>query len=161
MSAAKPSLTVLLAFAPSLALAEETADAPSTSDTSSAYVAAGLSLSNTRDATFGQSSYLSTEFGLCRGAGCLALATGRADNDFGSSGSLSDYWTEAKASLAAPVGDYSAFGLLGVGNYLSTDRFFIEYGIGMSRSWDDVSVYAQASNWDGIWYVTPGVMLTL
>lgn len=150
-------MIALLILSSSLALAEEVSDTSSVS----AYVAGGLSVSNTGDETFAQSSYLSTEFGLCQGGGCLALATGRADNDFGGSWSMSDYWMEAKASLAAPVGDFSAYGLLGVGNYMLTKQFFIEYGAGMSRSWDDVSIFVQASNWDGIWYLTPGVMFTL
>ena len=121
-------------------------------------MATGLSLTNTGSATLGQSSYPSAEVGWYRGAGSLALVTGRWDNDFSGPEALDHYWWEVKTSLAAPVGAYSAYGLLGVGNYLSTDRFFIEYGVGMSHSWDALSVFAQASNWDGVWYVTPGLM---
>ncbi|MEC8425441.1 MAG: hypothetical protein VX000_16765 [Myxococcota bacterium] len=150
-----PLLGILLASAP--ARAETEADAPRTS----AYVAAGLSLSNTGSATIGASSFLSTEFGACRDAGCLALVTGRTDNDYSGPFQLDDHWLEARASLQAPLGDFSGYGLLGVGNYLSTDRLFIEYGAGMRHTWDDLSVFAHASNRDGVWYLTPGLMLTL
>ena len=63
-----------------------------------------------------------------------------------------------KGSVSAPLGDFSAYGLVGFGNDLTSNRFLIEYGLGVSYGWDDVSVFAQASNWDGVWYVTPGLM---
>lgn len=59
------------------------------------------------------------------------------------------------------MGDYSAYGMLGIGNYLGEAEFFIEYGLGISYAWDAVGVFAQASNWDGDWYVTPGISFAL
>lgn len=126
-----------------------------------AYLAAGLSISNTGDANFGETSYPSIEFGLSAGAGSLALVVGRANNDYSGTEEVSNYWWEIKVSIAVPIGDFGAYGLLGLGNYLSTDRFFIEYGLGVSYSWDPLSVFVQASNWDGVWYITPGLMYAL
>ncbi|MEM9067294.1 MAG: hypothetical protein AAGE52_02270 [Myxococcota bacterium] len=124
------------------------------------YLAAGLSISNTGDGNFGEATYPSIEFGLSKGAASFGLVFGRESNDYSGSGEASDYWWELKLSVAVPVRDFSAYGLLGFGNYLSTDQFFIEYGLGVSYSWGPVSVFAQISNWDGVWYVTPGLMLS-
>ena len=98
--------------------------------------------------------------GISQGAFSLGFVTGRSDNDYSSTEALSNYWWEIKTALSIPVESFSVYGLLGVGNYLSTEQVFIEYGIGFSRSWDQLSAFAQVSNWDGLWYITPGVSYT-
>jgi len=142
---------------PDVARADADADADIDID-AGFYAAMGLSIGNRGDASFGETTYPSAEVGVMRGAGSLALVVGRADNDFSEDEELSDYWWEVKVALSAPVGTFGIYGLLGIGNYLGTSQQFIEYGVGMSRSWDSLSVFAQASNWDGVWYVTPGIM---
>ena len=122
----------------------------------SIYVAKGLSISNTDTYTFAERSYPSAEIGLNFGDLSLALVTGRSDNDFKGEESISDYWWEIKTALMFPVGSFDAYGVLGIGNYVSTDQIFIEYGVGFSKSWDQFSWFAQVSNWDNLWYITPG-----
>ena len=126
----------------------------------STHIASGLSVSNTGDASFKETSYFSAEFGLTKGALSLGLALGRSDNDYTDQDTLMNYWWEIKTALAVPVDSFSVYGLLGLGHYLSTERVFIEYGIGVSHSWDPLSFFAQVSNWDGLWYVTPGLSYT-
>ena len=124
---------------------------------SSMYVASGLSISNTETYTFAERSYPSAEIGLSLGDLSLAFVTGRSDNDFKGEESVSDYWWEIKTALMFPVGSFDAYGVLGIGNYLSTDQVFIEYGVGFSKTWDQFSWFAQVSNWDNLWYITPGI----
>ena len=126
----------------------------------SLYAASGLSISNTGNATFGETSYPSVEFGFSKGALSLGLVVGRSNNDYTSEEILSNYWWEMKTALSIPVDSFTAYGLLGIGHYLSTDRLFIEYGVGVSHSWDQLALFAQVSNWDGFWYITPGLSYT-
>ncbi len=125
------------------------------------YVAAGLSIGNTGDSGFGETSYPSLAFGFSKDFGSLGLVVGRSSNDLSGEEDASNYWWEIKTALAVPVGDFSAYGLIGLGNYLSTSRFFVEYGFGVSHSWGALSLFIQASNWDGAWYVTPGLSYSL
>ena len=82
-----PLLGILLASAP--ARAETEAEAPR----SSAYVAAGLS--PTRAAPPSVRRQPVHRVGACRDAGCLALVTGRTDNDYSGPFQLDDHWLEA------------------------------------------------------------------
>jgi len=131
---------------------------PTPSSKASLYGAAGLSIGNTGDATFAETSYPSLELGVMKGNRSLGLVLGRSNNDFDGEEEFSDYWWELKTAFSFPVGDVSGYALLGLGNYLATKRLFIEYGAGVSCSWDGFSIFGQASNWDGSWYLTPGVM---
>ena len=138
-----------------------TANAQKTNDTPLAtYVATGLSVSNTGESTFGQTSYPSVELGWNKGSLSFGLVVGRSDNNYSGKDKLSNYWWEVKTALSIPVGSYSTYGLLGLGNYMSTDKVFIEYGLGFSHTWDQFSLFSQISNWDGLWYLTPGVSYT-
>lgn len=124
------------------------------------YVAAGLSIGNTGAGTFAGTSYPSVEFGFMKGNWALGLVGGRGSNDFSTQDRASNYWWEIKNAVYFPIAksDMSAYALFAVGNYISTKTVFIEYGAGFSyMPTDHLGLFIQASNWDGLWYVTPGL----
>lgn len=125
------------------------------------YVAAGLSMTNNND--FAVSSYPSVEFGMMKDNMSLALVGGRGNLDGlgSSSDGINNYWYELKTAASFPLGSLDGYGLLGIGNYIDTKNMFIEYGVGAAYMPNKFGIYAQTSNWDGIWYVTTGVMYNL
>lgn len=125
------------------------------------YVSAGLSISNNGDTTFAYTSYPSIELGVMKNNFSLGLIVGRLN--FVRTGGVdyfSNYWTEVKAAIYVPVGKFNAYGFLGVGSYFEDRGIFIEYGAGFSYSFNKLGVFAQVSNWDGYFYVTPGISYT-
>lgn len=124
------------------------------------YIAAGLSLGNSTDLTFGESSYASLEFGLMKGNWALGLVVGRGNNDFRVQDDITNYCWEIKNAVYFPIGDSDMdfYALFGVGNYVATPTIFIEYGGGFSyMPTDHIGLFMQASNWDNGWYVTQGL----
>lgn len=121
------------------------------------YASAGLSISNTGDTTFSYASYPSIEFGGMYDNIGVGLVVGRSNLSGFKSDVISNYWYEVKTSACKTVGSVSVYGLFGVGNYISTKRVFIEYGAGISYTAGSFGFFTQASNWDGYWYVTPGI----
>ena len=126
----------------------------------SIYAATGLSISNSYDTTFAYSSYPSIEVGLMKNNFSLGLVAGRSNLSGFKHDAANNYWYELKSAVSFPIGKLSGYGLLGIGNYMTTQRFFVEYGVGFSYSFNKWSVFSQASNWDGTWYVTPGLCYT-
>lgn len=126
----------------------------------SVYISAGLSVSNTRDTTFSYASYPSVEVGIMKKNASLGLVLGRSNLSGFDSDRISNYWYELKGAIYLPLGNYNGYALLGIGNYMNTKQFFIEYGAGCCYSWKHFGIFAQASNWDGTWYATPGVSYT-
>ena len=128
------------------------------------YVAAGVSMGNTgSSATLNQTSYPSVELGVMKGNFALGLVGGRGSFDFEGDDVTENYWMSLKSAVYFPIGNskIDGYGLLAVGNYLTTDQVFIEYGVGMSRAFDSgFGIFGQASNWDGYWYITPGLSYT-
>ena len=100
------------------------------------------------------------EFGLNTEGITLALVTGRSNNDYSIQEDASNYWWEVKTAVAIPTKSFDIYGVLGLGNYFSTNRIFIEYGVGFSRMVGKFSYFAQVSNWDNLWYITPGFAYT-
>ncbi len=124
----------------------------------SAYFSAGVSISNTGSGgTFATTSYPSIEFGLMKNNFAAGLVLGRGSFSDFQVDYLSNYFYEFKSALYFGSGNLQPYGLLGIGGYFDTYRYFIEYGAGMYYSFDKIGIFAQASNWDGIWYVTPGL----
>ena len=124
------------------------------------YAATGLSIGNSGSSTFASTSYPSVEFGFMKGNWALGLVAGRGSNDFSTADDISNYWWSIKNAAYFPVGDsdMDAFVLFAVGNYASTKTVFIEYGAGFSyMPTDHLGLFIQASNWDGFWYITPGL----
>ena len=127
------------------------------------YAAGCLSIGNSVLSTFASTSYPSLEFGFMKGNWALGLVVGRGSNDFSTQGNASNYWWSIKNAAYFPIGDseMDAYALFAVGNYMSTKTVFIEYGVGFSyMPTDHLGLFIQASNWDELWYVTPGLSYT-
>ena len=123
------------------------------------YAATGLSIGNSGASTFAATSYPSLEFGFMKGNWALGLVGGRGSNDFSTQDNISNYWWSIKNAAYFPIGnsDMDAYALFAVGNYMSTKTIFIEYGAGFSyMPTDHIGLFIQASNWDNLWYITPG-----
>lgn len=129
------------------------------------YASVGLSIPNlqTKDANgdtstadFVDAAYPSVEFGVTKGSLSLGAIVGRGNLNF-KEDAVRNYYYELKAAVSQPVGNASVYGLLGVGNYVDQNHVFIEYGAGIGYAPSKLGVFVQASNWDGIWYVTPGL----
>lgn len=151
-------LITIMLFATAFTNAQDTSSTKSSGV--DVYVATGLSMSNTGDTTFTYSSYPSIELGIMKDNFCLGLVVGRWNLEGFDNDVTENYWYELKTAVSFPLGNYSGYGLLGVGNYMSTERIFIEYGLGFSRTFNKIGVFSQVSNWDGYWYLTPGLSYT-
>ena len=124
------------------------------------YAAAGLSIGNSGASDFASTSYPSVEFGFMKGNWALGLVAGRGSNNFSTADQASNYWWSIKNAAYFPIGDsdMDAYALFAVGNYMTTKTVFIEYGAGFSyMPTDHLGLFIQASNWDGLWYITPGL----
>lgn len=120
------------------------------------YVSVGVSITNTKSSTFAKTAYPSIEFGGMYDNFGLGLVAGRGNFDF-KGDAIQNYWYELKTSFNQPIGPVNVYGLFGVGNYISTNQIFIEYGVGMSVNIKKYGIFVQSSNWDGIDYVSTGL----
>lgn len=121
------------------------------------YAAGGVSIGNSGTSDFASTSYPSLELGIMRDNYSVGLVAGLSDfNDNSTS------WYELKLSHTVLSNDdgYGVYILGGVGTYDGSQRVFIEYGTGVSYSWEHLGIFTQASNWDGSWYITPGLSYT-
>ena len=124
------------------------------------YIAGCLSVGNSSGSTFAETSYPSIEVGFMKGRWALGLVLGRGSNDFSSKDHISNYWWSIKNAVYFPIGksDIDFYALFAIGNYMSTKNLFIEYGGGFSyMPTEHLGLFIQASNWDGYWYITPGI----
>ena len=125
-------------------------------------MAVGLSMSNASESGFDNSSYPSIEVGIQKENLSLGLAVGRGNINFKNKDVIENYWYEIKAAPATNIGTFDLYGVFGVGNYVNTENIFVEYGVGFSGKFTNhLNYYLQTSNWDGVWYVTPGVSFYL
>lgn len=154
----KNLILTLALFVATFATAQESCCAKKTESGVDWYVSAGLSMSNNGDTTFSYTSYPSVEFGFMKNNFSLGLVAGRG-NFVRTNGVdyFSNYWSELKGAVYIPIEKINLYGLLGVGSYFERKGMFVEYGAGFSYSFNKFGVFAQASNWDGYWYVTPGL----
>lgn len=130
-------------------------------NTYGAYGSVGVSIGNSNEDTFQNTSYPSVEVGVTKENLSLGLAFGKSSFDFKNK-SLNSYWYEIKFVPSTPMGSVDIYGIFGVGNYLDTNRYFIEYGGGVTgKLTNHLNYFVQASSWDGFWYVTPGVTFSL
>ena len=75
-----------------------------------------------------------------------------ADKDF------NNYFWELRVQPTFPLGSITGNLIIGAGSYFGTSGAgFVEYGLGASKSYGDLSYGLSYSNWDGINYVTPSV----
>ncbi len=138
-------------------------------ETKSNYVSASLSLANAfssdGQAQFSQSTYASVEYGIVRKGVAYGLAVGRGQlngdvvsNTTGEN--FRNYFWEVRVQPTFPLGSVTGSVILGAGSYFATsDAGFIEYGLGVSKSYGDLSYGLSYSNWNGVNYVTPSVSL--
>jgi hypothetical protein len=120
------------------------------------YIAAGLSMSSGND--FKATSYPSVEAGIMIENWSLGGVFGRNNLLSPSPEVIENYWWEVKTGLSYSVGIVSIYGVLGIGAYIDRDYgMFVEYGGGISKEFGNFGVFAQATSWDGTWYVTPGI----
>lgn len=148
----KTIIILLSLFCTTITFAQENSDSKP-----DFYIAAGLSMSNTGDTTFAYSSYPSIEAGIMKNNLSLGLVLGRSNLQNIGENKAENFFYEIKSAVYLPL-DYnvSAYGIMGIGSYISTQRVFIEYGLGATIPVGKSAIFAQVSNWDGIWYLTPG-----
>jgi hypothetical protein len=104
---------------------------------------------------FSKSSFPSLEVGIMWKNLCVGAVFG-GENFFVNSSSRIFY--ELKTALSLPIGDFSAYGLAGVGAYFEKDfNAFIEYGAGFSYMPNKVGCFVQYSNWARGNYVSTGI----
>ena len=119
------------------------------------YIATGLSMSNGND--FKANSYASVEAGIMIDNWSMGGVFGRNNLISNAPESIDNYWWEVKTAFSRSLDFVSIYGVIGIGAYIDRDYgMFIEYGGGMSKEFGNFGVFAQATSWDGIWYVTPG-----
>lgn len=142
-----------------------TAQAQETKKEKTNYVSASLSLANADGQAFSQSTYASVEYGIVRKGVMYGLAVGRGQlngdvmsNTTGEN--FRNYFWEVRVQPTFPLGSVTGSVILGAGSYFATsDAGFIEYGVGVSKSYGDLSYGLSYSNWNGANYVTPSVSL--
>lgn len=123
------------------------------------YVASGLSISNNFDTTLSYSTFPSLEFGGMYENVGLSLVVGRNNLSGFQTDFIRNYWYEIKSFASHQIGGHtSGYLLFGLGNYVDDNRFFIEYGVGISYVPNKFGWFAQASNWEGTWYISPGLV---
>lgn len=110
----------------------------------------------TTNSQFTDVAYPSLEFGVTKGNLSLGAIVGRGSLNF-SEDAIRNYYYELKSAVSQPVGNANVYALFGVGNYVDQNHIFVEYGAGLAYSPSKLGYFVQASNWDGIWYVTPGL----
>jgi hypothetical protein len=140
-----------------------TAQAQETKKEKTNYVSASLSLANANGQTFSQSTYASVEYGIVRKSVMYGLAVGRGQlngdvmsNTTGEN--FRNYFWQVRVQPTFPLGSVTGSVILGAGSYFATsDAGFIEYGLGVSKSYGDLSYGLSYSNWNGVDYVTPSV----
>lgn len=130
------------------------------------YVSASMSLipsDRTEGQTLANTSYASVEYGvfykdvmygLSIGRGQLSgtVASNIANKNF------NNYFWEVRVQPTFPLGSITGNLIIGAGSYFGTSGAgFVEYGLGASKSYGDLSYGLSYSNWDGINYVTPSV----
>lgn len=146
-----------------------TAQAQETKKEKTNYVSASLSLANAgtgdNHQAFSQSTYASVEYGIVRKGVMYGLAVGRGQlngdvmsNTTGEN--FRNYFWEVRVQPTFTLGSVTGSVILGAGSYFATsDAGFIEYGLGVSKSYGDLSYGLSYSNWNGVNYVTPSVSL--
>ena len=143
-----------------------TAQAQETKNEKTNYVSASLSLANSVEGqSFNETTYASVEYGIVRKGVAYGLAVGRGqlNGDVTSNATGQDfrnYFWEVRVQPTFPLGSVTGSVILGAGSYFATsDAGFIEYGVGVSKSYGDLSYGLSYSNWNGVNYVTPSVSL--
>jgi hypothetical protein len=144
----------LLIIALSIFTLSSFAQTDSTKKKLDCYLAGSLSTSTGNN--FNQNSYAGIELGVCAKNMMFGYATGRGNLDF-TSDMTENYWGEIKAYACHQFGSVKGYVLGGWGQYYKTTHSFIEYGGGASYSVKKFDLSITVSNWDNVWYISPGV----
>ena len=113
------------------------------------YTSAGISMTNSDN--FTDTTFLSLEFGYFKNNISYGVVVGSTDLN------LNSYWYEGKLAYKLNTPHFQPYGLVGVGSYFSNSNIFIEYGVGVSKAFNNIEVYTQLSNWDRVNYLTTGL----
>lgn len=122
------------------------------------YVSTGLSFTNSDN--FKETTYVSTELGIMVDNVAFGAVIG-VNSLTESFNTIDSYWYEGKVAVYEPIGVVDGYVLLGVGSYVNSGDIFLEYGAGISKEFNNISVFIQVSNWDEVTYITPGVSFGL
>jgi hypothetical protein len=135
-----------------------TAQEQTTCSQNSMYVGFGFSMASVSNFEYG-TSFPSVEVGFTRNDVSYGVAFGRASlKGLGNSEDvLQNYFYELKVVPSLPLGPVNANLILGMGGYIDSQDFFVEYGFGLSKSFGNVSIGLSYTNWDRQDYVTPSV----
>jgi len=120
----------------------------------SKYISLGISVTNGDTLTL--ASYPSVEFGVSKENISLGLVLGRGNLRFSDRDAISRYFYEGKVTASEQFGGVKGFVLAGLGNYITTNHIFIEYGGGLCKSFKNTDYFIQASNFDGQNYISLG-----
>ena len=121
------------------------------------YISLGLSVTNTSD--FLTSSYAGVEGGIIYrdfGAG-IVFGRGSLRGLGSKSDVISAYFIEGKISYSCSLNLLTITPFFGYGSYVNTNHTFIEYGVGLSKTFNKVSIGVSYSNWDSVNYLTPNI----
>lgn len=148
------------------------------------YVSTGLSVAaNLNGGDFATNSYGTIEFGLTKNNVSYGLAVGRGQLSGGISrnivgyetvfidetmtetvnkpiygNDIRNYFWEVRLLPSFPLGQFTGSLILGAGSYFATSGAgFFEYGLGVSKTYGNITYGLSYSNWDTINYVTPSV----
>lgn len=114
-------------------------------------------LSTTSGNNFNSNTYAGLELGVyLKESLALGVVTGRGNLDF-SSDMKEYYWSEVKGTAYKQFGSVTCYVLAGWGQYYNTTHSFIEYGGGAIYSIKKFDIGVTVSNWDNIFYVSPGI----
>ena len=153
----KVLLALAIMFTVSVSFAQDTTalEGPNCQMEITPYIASGISIPNTSN--FSADSYWSAEAGVMFDNITVAGVFG-VNNLDSFKGGIDNYWYEGKVAYSFPLGYVDGYGVFGVGSYIGTKgSVFIEYGVGIMKSFDHVGVFLQVSSWDGVRYMTPGL----
>jgi hypothetical protein len=157
----KTIFTFLALFVATLSFGQCHSDSTSEKTKACYYLSTGLSMTNVGQnvTDFKTSSYLGLEGGVMYGNLGVGIVFGRGSlRGLGSkTDHINDYFSEIKGTVSQPIGNVMLTGLFGYGTYLTSNRTFIEYGIGMVYNVGKLGYGVTFSNWDGLPYITPNI----
>lgn len=139
-------------------------EAKPTEKTWKPYVTASYSFTNSVDEMVKETSFFAVEYGMTKENLGLFGSVGRGNTlgTFAKDDQLDNYWVELGASYTQKIGVVDVYGMLGVGSYLKSNGIFVEYGMGMSHAVSDkIALGGKVTNWDGTWFVSPTITLSL
>ena len=125
------------------------------------FVAPSISVTDSKD--FKSTTIPTIEVGMMGKQAGISIVTGRDNLNFDKE-SLSNYWIGGRLFVhhTLPVSDIYAIGLLGVGNFLTERKLYIEAGVQIVKPITNrAGVFIQYSNKDFTNYLSTGLRFNL